>query len=145
MAVIRMSIDTRELRQLSADLTRLANLLERRHGWTLLHFSAVHGDWAPWNMCVASGSLLAALSFELFPDAFERGGAWRAGLGLLAGGAIAGWRAPCGGLRRRSRHHITRVAAVERRRRRLRPTSRESRRPDGPAGRAARPRHHRAP
>ena len=38
-------------------------------------------------LAFASGSLLAALSFELFPDAFERGGAWRAGLGLLAGGA----------------------------------------------------------
>ena len=37
-------------------------------------------------LAFASGSLLAALSFELFPDAFERGGAWRAGLGLLAGG-----------------------------------------------------------
>ena len=37
-------------------------------------------------LAFASGSLLAALSFELFPDAFELGGAWRAGLGLLAGG-----------------------------------------------------------
>jgi zinc transporter, ZIP family len=37
-------------------------------------------------LAFASGSLLAALSFELFPDAFERGGATRAGLGLLAGG-----------------------------------------------------------
>ena len=38
-------------------------------------------------LAFASGSLLAALSFELFPDAYELGGAWRAGLGLLAGGA----------------------------------------------------------
>jgi ZIP family zinc transporter len=38
-------------------------------------------------LAFASGSLLAALSFELFPDAFELGGATRAGLGLLAGGA----------------------------------------------------------
>ena len=38
-------------------------------------------------LAFASGSLLAALSFELFPDAYEHGGATRAGLGLLAGGA----------------------------------------------------------
>src|SRR3712207_5937157 len=38
-------------------------------------------------LAFASGSLIAALCFELFPDAFEHGGAWRAGLGLLAGGA----------------------------------------------------------
>ena len=54
---------------------------------------AVGAYWKPPAQVVgvllafASGSLLAALSFELFPDAFERGGAWRAGLGLLAGGA----------------------------------------------------------
>lgn len=53
----------------AAVLTRLANLLERRHGRTLLHFSAVHGDWTPWNMCVASGSLLV-WDWERFePDA----------------------------------------------------------------------------
>jgi ZIP family zinc transporter len=38
-------------------------------------------------LAFASGSLLAALCFELFPEAFHLGGAWRAGLGLLAGGA----------------------------------------------------------
>ncbi len=38
-------------------------------------------------LAFASGSLIAALCFELFPDAYEHGGAWRAGLGLLAGGA----------------------------------------------------------
>ena len=38
-------------------------------------------------LAFASGSLIAALCFELFPDAFEHGGATRAGLGLLAGGA----------------------------------------------------------
>ena len=38
-------------------------------------------------LAFAAGSLIAALCFELFPDAFERGGATRAGLGLLAGGA----------------------------------------------------------
>src|ERR687897_1949183 len=37
-------------------------------------------------LAFASGSLIAALCFELFPEAFELGGAWRAGLGLLAGG-----------------------------------------------------------
>ena len=38
-------------------------------------------------LAFASGSLIAALCFELFPDAYEHGGATRAGLGLLAGGA----------------------------------------------------------
>ena len=53
---------------------------------------AVGSYWNPPTRLVgillafASGSLLAALAFELFPDAYERGGAWRAGLGLLAGG-----------------------------------------------------------
>jgi len=37
-------------------------------------------------LAFASGSLIAALCFELFPEAFELGGAWRAGLGLLLGG-----------------------------------------------------------
>src|SRR3712207_2353769 len=38
-------------------------------------------------LAFASGSLIAALAFELFPEAYELGGAYRAGLGLLAGGA----------------------------------------------------------
>ncbi len=38
-------------------------------------------------LAFASGALFSALAFELFTDAFEFGGAWRAGLGLLAGGA----------------------------------------------------------
>ena len=38
-------------------------------------------------LAFASGALFSALAFELFSDAFEQGGAWRAGLGLLAGGA----------------------------------------------------------
>ena len=38
-------------------------------------------------LAFASGALFSALAFELFSDAFELGGAWRAGLGLLAGGA----------------------------------------------------------
>jgi len=37
-------------------------------------------------LAFASGTLIAALCFELFPEAYELGGAWRAGLGLLAGG-----------------------------------------------------------
>jgi len=39
-------------------------------------------------LAFASGSLIAALCFELFPEAFELGGLWRAGLGLLAGGTV---------------------------------------------------------
>ncbi|MDQ3742395.1 MAG: zinc permease [Actinomycetota bacterium] len=38
-------------------------------------------------LAFASGALFSALAFELFSDAFELGGAWRSGLGLLAGGA----------------------------------------------------------
>ena len=37
-------------------------------------------------LAFASGALISALCFELFPEAFELGGAWRSGLGLLAGG-----------------------------------------------------------
>ena len=37
-------------------------------------------------LAFASGTLLSALSFELFPEAVELGGLWPAGLGLLAGG-----------------------------------------------------------
>jgi len=38
-------------------------------------------------LAFASGALISALAFELFEDAFELGGATRAGLGLLAGAA----------------------------------------------------------
>ncbi len=38
-------------------------------------------------LAFASGSLIGALAFELFPEAYELGGAWRAGIGLLLGGA----------------------------------------------------------
>jgi zinc transporter, ZIP family len=38
-------------------------------------------------LAFASGALISALAFELFSDAYELGGAWRAGLGLLAGAA----------------------------------------------------------
>jgi ZIP family zinc transporter len=36
----------------------------------------------------AAGSLITALAFELFEDAFEQGGIWRAALGLLAGALV---------------------------------------------------------
>ena len=39
-------------------------------------------------LAFASGSLIAALCFELFPEAYHLGGAYRAGLGLLAGGTV---------------------------------------------------------
>jgi ZIP family zinc transporter len=38
-------------------------------------------------LAFASGALISALAFELFEEAFELGGAVRAGLGLLAGAA----------------------------------------------------------
>lgn len=38
-------------------------------------------------LAFASGALVSALAFELFEEAFELGGAWRSGLGLLAGAA----------------------------------------------------------
>ena len=37
-------------------------------------------------LAFASGTLISALSFELFPDAVHLGGLWSAGLGLIAGG-----------------------------------------------------------
>jgi ZIP family zinc transporter len=36
-------------------------------------------------LAFASGALISALAFELFEEAFALGGAWRSGLGLLAG------------------------------------------------------------
>jgi len=39
-------------------------------------------------LAFASGALISALAFELFEEAFELGGAARAGLGLLAGAAV---------------------------------------------------------
>ncbi len=38
-------------------------------------------------LAFASGSLIAALAFELFPEAVEAGGLWRSAVGLAAGGA----------------------------------------------------------
>jgi ZIP family zinc transporter len=39
-------------------------------------------------LAFASGTLISALAFELFPEAVHLGGLWSAGLGLLAGGLI---------------------------------------------------------
>jgi ZIP family zinc transporter len=36
----------------------------------------------------AAGALITALSFELFEDAYERGGIWRAAIGLLVGALV---------------------------------------------------------
>lgn len=41
--------------------------------------------WTGVMLAFASGTLLSALAFELFPDAVERGGLLAAGLGLLTG------------------------------------------------------------
>src|SRR5918999_4083091 len=38
-------------------------------------------------LAFASGTLISALAFELFPEAVHLGGLWPAGLGLFAGGA----------------------------------------------------------
>jgi zinc transporter ZupT len=37
-------------------------------------------------LAFASGTLISALAFELFPEAVHLGGLWPAGLGLIAGG-----------------------------------------------------------
>ncbi|MGJ9402724.1 ZIP family metal transporter [Arthrobacter sp. KK5.5] len=39
-------------------------------------------------LAFAAGALITALTFELFLDAYEKGGMWRAALGLLAGAAV---------------------------------------------------------
>jgi zinc transporter, ZIP family len=39
-------------------------------------------------LAFASGALITALAFDLFEDAFEGGGAWRAGIGLFTGAAV---------------------------------------------------------
>ncbi|WP_163165990.1 ZIP family metal transporter [Arthrobacter sp. Alg241-R88] len=36
----------------------------------------------------AAGALITALTFELFEDSFERGGVWRAGIGLFVGALV---------------------------------------------------------
>jgi ZIP family zinc transporter len=55
---------------------------------------AVGTRWSPPRMVTgvllafASGALISALSFELFEEAYHLGGAWRSGIGLLAGAAV---------------------------------------------------------
>ena len=39
-------------------------------------------------LAFASGSLITALSFELFEDAYEKAGAWRAGIAFFVGAAV---------------------------------------------------------
>ena len=39
-------------------------------------------------LAFAAGALITALTFELFQDAHEKGGAWRAGIGLLTGAVV---------------------------------------------------------
>lgn len=39
-------------------------------------------------LAFASGALITALTFELFEDAFQKGGIWRASLGLFAGAVV---------------------------------------------------------
>ena len=39
-------------------------------------------------LAFASGALITALAFELFEDAHEQGGLWRAGLGLIVGAVV---------------------------------------------------------
>lgn len=39
-------------------------------------------------LAFASGALITALAFELFEDAHEQGGLWRAGLGLMTGAVV---------------------------------------------------------
>ena len=56
--------------------------------------AAVGTRWNPPRMITgvllafASGALISALSFELFEEAYHLGGAWRSGIGLLAGAAV---------------------------------------------------------
>lgn len=56
--------------------------------------SAIGTRWNPPRMVTgvllsfASGALISALAFELFEEAYHLGGAWRSGLGLLAGAAV---------------------------------------------------------
>ena len=39
-------------------------------------------------LAFASGALITALAFELFEDSFEKGGIWRAAIGLLVGAVV---------------------------------------------------------
>src|SRR5687767_6225857 len=39
-------------------------------------------------LAFAAGALICALAFELFEDSYEKGGIWRAALGLVAGAVV---------------------------------------------------------
>src|SRR5688500_1157525 len=39
-------------------------------------------------LAFAAGALITALTFELFEDSYERGGIWRAGIGLFVGALV---------------------------------------------------------
>jgi zinc transporter, ZIP family len=39
-------------------------------------------------LAFASGALITAVAFELFEDAFAKGGAWRAGIAFFAGATV---------------------------------------------------------
>ncbi|SCL25660.1 zinc transporter, ZIP family [Micromonospora inyonensis] len=60
-----------------------------------LVFGALAGVWVrlpkKWLavlLAFASGALITALAFELFEDAYEQGGIWRAAVGLVVGAAV---------------------------------------------------------
>ncbi|MEH1099554.1 ZIP family metal transporter [Micromonospora sp. CPCC 205561] len=44
--------------------------------------------WLAVLLAFASGALITALAFELFEDAYEQGGMWRAALGLVVGATV---------------------------------------------------------
>jgi ZIP family zinc transporter len=56
--------------------------------------AAIGARWRPPRrvtgtlLAFASGALISALAFELFEEAFHLGGAWRSGVGLLAGATV---------------------------------------------------------
>ncbi|MGH8931662.1 MAG: ZIP family metal transporter [Egibacteraceae bacterium] len=64
-------------------------------GSSALLIGGAIGAWRPPSrrvtaalLAFASGALITAVAFELFQDAFEQGGVWRAGIALLAGASV---------------------------------------------------------
>jgi len=60
-----------------------------------LPLGAVIGAWKPPGkrqtallLAFASGALISAVAFDLFEDAFDNGGAWRAGIAFLGGATV---------------------------------------------------------
>jgi ZIP family zinc transporter len=71
-------------------------------------------------LAFASGALITALAFELFEDAHEQGGLWRAGLGLMVGALVftllSAWLdrvAAAGGSQDRGSEKLDKQAATE--------------------------------